>query len=262
MVSKLKILQNYYHLPLEDQFSFTYNNKHYYLTNKPFPQFYQKYLSLLHIDPFNIIENIYHQKQSHGFILYQLQDTSIDIQKLIAVSLIPQEAKTINDIKQSWIQYYQSILTYTSLNSLEYQITYYTLFTLCQVSIELLNLYFLPTTSINLSYQHKNIFSYEDIYLLENIEINLYIHDIFYLYLNNTITINQLEQIINEHNLNSKDLQILLCYALFPQECLKHYQKDSLIKKKKRLMKYLKKLYFLILLLQKYIQIPPLKWIK
>ena len=148
------------------------------------------------------------------------------------------------------------------LNSLEYQIIYYSLFTLCQLSIELLNHYFLSTTAINLSYQHKNIHSYEDVYLIENINLNLYIHDIFYLYLNNTITINQLEQIINEYNLTSKDLQILLCYALFPQMCLVHFQEDSLTKKRRRLIKYNKKLYYLILLLQKYIQIPPLKWIK
>ena len=101
-----------------------------------------------------------------------------------------------------------------------------------------------------------------DVYLIENINLNLYIHDIFYLYLNNTITINQLEQIINEYNLTSKDLQILLCYALFPQMCLVHFHEDSLTKKRRRLIKYNKKLYSLILLLQKYIQIPPLKWIK
>ena len=35
MVSKLSILKTYYHLPLEDQFSFTYEDEHYYLTNKP-----------------------------------------------------------------------------------------------------------------------------------------------------------------------------------------------------------------------------------
>ena len=104
-------------------------------------------------------------------------------------------------------------IIYTPLNSLEYQIIYYSLFTLCQLSIELFKSLFLSTTAINLSYQHKNIHSYEDVYLIENINLNLYIHDIFYLYLNNTITINQLEQIINEYNLTSKDLQnsFMLC---------------------------------------------------
>lgn len=42
MVSKLSILKTYYRLPLEDQFSFTYEDEHYYLTNKPFPLYYQK----------------------------------------------------------------------------------------------------------------------------------------------------------------------------------------------------------------------------
>ena len=244
MVSKLSILKTYYHLPLEDQFSFTYEDEHYYLTNKPFPLYYQKYISLLQINPFKIINNIYQQKNSQGYILYQVQSIPLDIQKIISLSLIPQETKTIKEIKKEWIQYYESILIYTPLNSLEYQIIYYS------------------TTAINLSYQHKNIHSYEDVYLIENINLNLYIHDIFYLYLNNTITINQLEQIINEYNLTSKDLQILLCYALFPQMCLVHFHEDSLTKKRRRLVKYNKKLYSLILLLQKYIQIPPLKWIK
>ena len=262
MVSKLSILKTYYRLPLEDQFSFTYEDEHYYLTNKPFPLYYQKYISLLQINPFKIINNIYQQKNSQGYILYQVQSIPLDIQKIISLSLIPQETKTIKEIKKEWIQYYESILIYTPLNFLEYQIIYYSLFTLCQLSIELLNHYFLSTTAINLSYQHKNIHSYEDVYLIENINLNLYIHDIFYLYLNNTITINQLEQIINEYNLTSKDLQILLCYALFPQICLVHFQEDSLTKKRRRLIKYNKKLYYLILLLQKYIQIPPLKWIK
>ena len=54
MVSKLSILKTYYHLPLEDQFSFTYEDEHYYLTNKPFPLYYQKYISLLQINPFKI----------------------------------------------------------------------------------------------------------------------------------------------------------------------------------------------------------------
>ena len=133
MVSKLNILKTYYHLPLEDQFSFTYEDEHYYLTNKPFPLYYQKYISLLQINPFKIINNIYQQKNSQGYILYQVQ------------------------IKKEWIQYYEFILIYTPLNSLEYQIIYYSLFTLCQLSIELLNHYFLSTTAINLSYQHKNI---------------------------------------------------------------------------------------------------------
>ena len=62
MVSKLSILKTYYHLPLEDQFSFTYEDEHYYLTNKPFPLYYQKYISLLQINPFKIINNIYQQK--------------------------------------------------------------------------------------------------------------------------------------------------------------------------------------------------------
>ena len=57
MVSKLSILKTYYHLPLEDQFSFTYEDEHYYLTNKPFPLYYQKYISLLQINPFKIITN-------------------------------------------------------------------------------------------------------------------------------------------------------------------------------------------------------------
>ena len=240
----------------------TYEDEHYYLTNKPFPLYYQKYISLLQINPFKIINNIYQQKNSQGYILYQVQSIPLDIKKIISLSLIPQETKTIKEIKKEWIQYYESILIYTPLNSLEYQIIYYSLFTLCQLSIELLNHYFLSTTAINLSYQHKNIHSYEDVYLIENINLNLYIHDIFYLYLNNTITINQLEQIINEYNLTSKDLQILLCYALFPQMCLVHFHEDSLTKKRRRLIKYNKKLYSLILLLQKYIQIPPLKWIK
>ena len=58
MVSKLSILKTYYRLPLEDQFSFTYEDEHYYLTNKPFPLYYQKYISLLQINPFKIINNI------------------------------------------------------------------------------------------------------------------------------------------------------------------------------------------------------------
>ena len=45
-----------------------------------------------------------------------------------------QETKTIKEIKKEWIQYYESILIYTPLNSLEYQIIYYSLFTLCQLS--------------------------------------------------------------------------------------------------------------------------------
>ena len=63
MVSKLSILKTYYRLPLEDQFSFTYEDEHYYLTNKPFPLYYQKYISLLQINPFKIINNIYQQKK-------------------------------------------------------------------------------------------------------------------------------------------------------------------------------------------------------
>lgn len=81
MVSKLNILQNYYHIPLEDQFTFTYDSHKYYLTNKPFPFYYQKYISLLQINPFKIIDNIYQQKQSQGFILYQLLNIPTDIQK-------------------------------------------------------------------------------------------------------------------------------------------------------------------------------------
>ena len=95
MVSKLSILKTYYQLPLEDQFSFTYEDEHYYLTNKPFPIYYQKYISLLQINPLKIINNIYQQKNSQGYILYQVQSIPLDIQKIISLSLIPQETKTI-----------------------------------------------------------------------------------------------------------------------------------------------------------------------
>ena len=262
MVSKLSILKTYYHLPLEDQFSFTYEDEHYYLTNKPFPLYYQKYISLLQINPFKIINNIYQQKQSQGFILYQLQKIPTDIQKIISISLIPLEVKTINNIKKEWIQYYESILIYTPLNSLEYQIIYYTLFTLCQLSIELLNHYFSSSTTIPCSLQHQTIQSLEDIYKIENIILDLTVHDLLKLYLNDFITLQQLEHIFNEHNLTSKELQLLLCYARFPKSCLLYYHEDNLIQKRKRLMKYNKKLHALILLLQKYIQIPLFNWIK
>ena len=195
MVSKLSILKTYYHLPLEDQFSFTYEDEHYYLTNKPYPLYYQKYISLLQINPFKIINNIYQQKNSQGYILYQVQSIPLDIQKIISLSLIPQETKTIKEIKKEWIQYYESILIYTSLNSLEYQIIYYTLFTLCQLSIELLNHYFSSSTTIPCSLQHQTIQSLEDIYKIENIILDLTVHDLLNLYLNDFITLQQLEHI-------------------------------------------------------------------
>ena len=103
MVSKLNILQNYYHIPLEDQFTFTYDSHKYYLTNKPFPFYFQKYISLLQINPFKIINNIYQQKNSQGYILYQVQSIPLDIQKIISLSLIPQETKTIKEIKKELI---------------------------------------------------------------------------------------------------------------------------------------------------------------
>ena len=121
--------------------------EHYYLTNKPFPLYYQKYISLLQINPFKIINNIYQQKNSQGYILYQVQSIPLDIRKIISLSLIPQETKTIKEIKKEWIQYYESILIYTPLNSLEYQIIYYSLFTLCQLSIELFKSLFLVHNS-------------------------------------------------------------------------------------------------------------------
>lgn len=86
MVSKLSILKTYYRLPLEDQFSFTYEDEHYYLTNKPFPLYYQKYISLLQINPFKIINNIYQQKNSQGYILYQVQSIPLDIQKSFPIT--------------------------------------------------------------------------------------------------------------------------------------------------------------------------------
>ena len=49
MVSKLSILKTYYRLPLEDQFSFTYEDEHYYLTNKPFPYIIKQAIFLLQI---------------------------------------------------------------------------------------------------------------------------------------------------------------------------------------------------------------------
>lgn len=110
--------------------------------------------------------------------------------------------------------------------------------------------------------QHQTIQSLEDIYKIENIILDLSIHDLLTLYLNDFITLQQLEHFFNENNLTSKELQLLLCYALFPKSCLLYYHEDSLIQKCKRLMKYNKKLHSLILLLQKYIQIPLLNWIK
>lgn len=127
MVSKLSILKTYYHLPLEDQFSFTYEDEHYYLTNKPFPLYYQKYISLLQINPFKIINNIYQQKQSQGFILYQLQKIPTDIQKIFYLSY-SSRSQNNKQYKKRMDSILRSILIYTPLNSLEYQIIYYTHF--------------------------------------------------------------------------------------------------------------------------------------
>lgn len=88
-------------------------------------------------------------------------------------------------------------------------------FTLCQLSIELLNHYFSSSTTIPCSLQHQTIQSLEDIYKIENIILDLTVHDLLKLYLNDFITLQQLEHIFNEHNLTSKELQLLLCYALF-----------------------------------------------
>ena len=182
MVSKLSILKTYYHLPLEDQFSFTYEDEHYYLTNKPFPLYYQKYISLLQINPFKIINNIYQQKNSQGYHPLSSTKHSSDIQKIISLSLIPQETKTIKEIKKEWIQYYESILIYTPLNSLEYQIIYYSLFTLCQLSIELLNHYFTSsTTAINLvAMQHQTYSIHMKMSIkIENINLrSIHVHDL------------------------------------------------------------------------------------
>ena len=261
MVSKLNILKTYYHLPLEDQFSFIYEGKHYYLTNKPFPLYYQKYISLLQINPFKIIQNIYQQNTSQEYILYQLQNIPIDIKKIISLSFIHQGTKTVEEIKKEWIQYYEAILIYTPLNSLEYQAIYYTLFTLCQLSIELLNYYFKSYTQISCSFQHLTLSNHIDaFYTIENIKIDIFINDLVELYFDDLITIEQLRQIIKEKNLSVLDLKIILCRSIYPYHYL--HQTKSYLKEKRKLDSFLNHLHFLIKLLNKYIFIPDIDWIK
>ena len=115
MVSKLSILKTYYHLPLEDQFSFTYEDEHYYLTNKPFPLYYQKYISLLQINPFKIINNIYQQKLSRIHPLSSTKHSSRYPKSFPYHSSLKKQNNKRN--KKEWIQYYESILIYTPLNS-------------------------------------------------------------------------------------------------------------------------------------------------
>lgn len=257
------ILKNYYHIPLDDQFTFYYNNEKYYLTNKPFPSIYQKYLSLIQINPLQLIININHQPHTYGYQLFLLQNKTLDLKKVIDASLIIQDKKTVNEIKQEWIQTYQNNLIYCPHSSIQHQIIYYTLFTLCQLSIELLNYYFHSKTILNCSIQHYVVENNTHVLCaIENLKIDLFISDLLKMYFNDYITLEQFNTIIEYKKMNSHDITLILCKSLYPDELILAFQNETIINKKKRLNSYMTHLNHLINLLNKYIYIPSIYWIK
>ena len=210
----VSILKNYYNINLEDTKYFTYKNNNYLLTNKHFTNNYLLYLNLLN-NPLSPIKNIYKQTTSNNYTLYQINNLSINNLLNLSLSIITYHK--INYYKQNLINNYQHKLPIPSFNKIDNIIIYYIIFTLCQLSIEILNYNYNQTTipysfSIDTNLKEENL-------TIEPLGYNL--NKLYYL---QKITIKDIKRIIKKQ---SKDnLIIICCNLIYPYLLLDNKIKD------------------------------------
>lgn len=277
MVSTIKILQTYYHIPLHDQTFFEYQGKSYYLSHQVNnQQLYQQYIQLTGYQPFQPVMNIYHQLVSNQHILYTYEDLELDIDHIIEKSLIAVQKEKIAHIKHSWIKLMDDVKekVYQSqdlMQNNEYNMilfNYY--FGLANLSIELMNHYFPSQNSeIPTGFAHYYCSCFlKDVANPDNLYLSSCISDLVHFYFHHHIQIEDVDYYINKNQPSFEQLAFILCKAIYPS----HYfqiiiQQDTkmnqqLIYQYKLLDEELIMIKNIYILLSKYIFIPNIFWLE
>lgn len=259
MVSK-SILNEYYNIPLNQIGFFQYNNENYYLSKNNDISKYVQYINLTHFPAYSLLNNIFNQPISDNHCLYKYQNNNIDINDLIYYSLQIIETKNVVDIKKSWIK-----LMNDSQSNFKNELVYHYNFALGQLAIELLNFYFSKDIQIKLGFEH--IVSYPDVKNIcnpDNLVIATRINDLEYLFCHDFITDEQMIRIIEKYYLDERDLIILLCKNIYPNIFFTNVLNNqiNLNEEYKRLKNNLSHIKRLINILNHYIKIPIIYWIK
>ena len=105
MVSKLEILQRFYHINLKEVSDyFDYQNNHYYFCHiNNFTNHYNYHMNKINLTGFKIVNNCFDQLISMNHILYTYQIESYELDNFIHQSLIPiNNMLEISNVKKSW----------------------------------------------------------------------------------------------------------------------------------------------------------------
>lgn len=238
----VSILKNYYNINIQDTKYFTYNNTNYLLTNQSFTKNYLLYLRILN-NPLSVIKNIYKQNTSNHYILYQIN--TISLNDLLNLSLNIISYQKINYYKQNLINNYQHKLPTSSFNEINKIMVYYIIFTLCQLTIEILNYNY---QQINIPYS----FSIDTNLKEENLTVDPLGYNLNKLYYYKKITISDIKKIVEQQ---SKDnITIICCNLIYPYLLLDNKIKD--------LEEYINLLSQIINYFNKKINLSKLNWIK
>lgn len=268
MVSSVNILQAYYHIPLKDQMFFTYKGENYYLSNNIYIcKNYNLYLMITKQPEFRIVENIYHQYVSQDHILYKYIENYVSLDMYYYSSFKIVKSVGVSGIKQSWIKLLEDVKNcFSSINKQHTNMTvyHYYYYYLGFLAIEMLNYYFDCHEYIDVGFQH-NICSFDSKTYMnpDNLKLTAIGEDLITLYLNNLISLKELDSYFQKNILVSKQYAILLCKAFFPinyyrQILMNSWDQQHLYQYLTCQLQHQIELYHYI---KKYIDVPSIYWI-
>ena len=278
MVSKLEILQRFYHISLEKENDyFVYQNNHYYFCQvNNFTNIYTSYINSINLNGFKIVNNCFDRSVSMNYVLYTYQVESYELYTFIHRSLLPiDKVFEVSKIKSSWCKVLDEAKTkignYASrISHFEhYVVLSYYYQGLGESAIGILNQ--IKTKKIPLGVEHFCLEDrYESLCCPSNFLIASRIKDLVTCYKKDFITINQLEEYINCYSLSNDEIVYLFARILFPDEfmrialandCEEPHIKKQLITMYQNIDIERNKLHQAYELLKRYAMLPKISWL-
>lgn len=254
------ILNDYYDIPLNQFGFFTYKGMNYYLTKNNDLNLYQQYIDRSQFSAFIPVKNIFNQYISQDYILYSYTNNNIDIHTLIKHSLNIVGKTSVMSFKKNWIKNMNDVY-----RCMQNKMIFHYNFALGQLAIELMNFLAEKDSDIYLGIEH--VYTFPDVKNIcnpDNLVIAPRIQDLSYLFMFDFITEDQFTEIVVRYNLSRIDLVILLCQSIFPyffymnikQKCFNENEEI------KRLNYHIGRIKAITRILNNFIEIPEIFWIK
>lgn len=278
MVSKIEILQRFYHIYLHQESDFfSFQGDDYYLCKlNNFTNDYYNYINAIGLQGFQVVNNCFNKPISMGYILYRYQQETIELELFLNYSLIPlNKYVDVLKIKESWCiildeakckigNYASQISHFEHFVVLSY---YYQ--GLGEAAISILNE--IKSSKLICGTEHFSMRNnYEILCCPGNLLVASRIKDLASCYQNRLITVEQLESYVCSGTLSSDEIIYLYSRIIFPSEFMKLAINEDCNDKK--IKKIILNMYQNIdnqkndimdacHMLNKYVQLPIISWL-